>query len=90
MTDIFLLYKGPFGKFPLIAGFSWTLIGAIHNSGRALAGKCGGGGLGPEKGGGCCTVDNVGESKPPLRIFKRSTKILKAFQVDDEANASCL
>lgn len=39
LADIFLFYKGPFGKFPLIAGFSPALIGGIHSTvwlGRVL------------------------------------------------------
>jgi len=34
LADIFLFYKGPFGKFPLIAGFSPALIGGIHSTAR--------------------------------------------------------
>lgn len=37
-ADIFLLYKGPFGKFPLITGFSRAMIGTVHSSSRALVG----------------------------------------------------
>lgn len=48
MADIFLHYKEPFGKFPLIAGFSLALIGAIHSTvweGRRLIGGGDGGGV---------------------------------------------
>lgn len=37
-ADIFLLYKGPFCKFPLITGFSWAMIGTVDNSSTALVG----------------------------------------------------
>lgn len=77
-TDIF-----PLGKFPLITGFSWTLIGAIHNSGGASAGGWGCGGvLRGEKG--------WVHSGQGGRRATSLEEIVKVFQEDHEASAARL
>lgn len=73
LADIFLFYKGPFGKFPLIAGFSPALIGGIHSTvwlGRVL-------GLESEKG---RVSGGVGKGALGPGILSDSAEPVEAFQ----------